>query len=92
MNLRNLLRDSGPWPHNVRPEAIEARLHPRWKGVRVFMKQPACKRIWRRERRDPAGAAERLAADIEAAVLVEGGDEYHVRGVLVGCMGSYLNV
>ena len=92
MRLRSLLKASGPWPDGVEPEVIAARVGGQWRGVRVYMRRPACKVAWRRERREPAGAAELLARDIESAILAEGGSDAHVTGVLIGCMGSYIEV
>ena len=72
MLLRNLLHDCGPWPEGADPEAIADALRPVWRGARVFMTRPAAKRVWRRERREPRGAAERLAHDVEAAIGARG--------------------
>ena len=92
MLLRNLLHDCGPWPEGADPDAIVDALKPVWRGARVFMTRQAAKREWRRERREPRGAAERLAHDVEAAIGAGGGSCAHVERCLVGCMSSYLEI
>ena len=92
MHLRRLLADAGPWPLTIDVERALTRVTLNWRGCRVWMTIPACRLAWRRANRPPAGAAERLASDIEAAIRAEGGGEEHVRRVLAGCMAGYLEV
>ena len=92
MHLRNLLIESGPWPMLVDPVAMAERLAPVWRGSRVFMTRAAAKRRWCAEKRDPEGAAERLASDIANAILAEGGAEEHVERILLACMTSYVEL
>ena len=92
MHLRRLLDDCGAWPEEEGREAVIHRLRPAWSGTRVFMTKNACRRAWRGECRGPFGAAERLANDIEAAILAEGGTDAQVRDVLLGCLSAYLEI
>ena len=90
MLLRRLLLESGPWGILQDPDRMADRLIDEWKGVRVYMTASACKRSWRRIGREPSGAAERVAAAIESAILAEGGTEHHVKRVLIAAMGDFL--
>ena len=92
MLLRKLLHECGPWPERADPDAIADALSPAWRGARVFVTRTAARRAWRRAGREPRGAAERLAHDVEAAIVAGGGDGSHVERCLVGCMTSYLEV
>lgn len=86
MLLRELLRNCGPWAVGTDPDAIAGRVEGKWKGARVFMTRPAVARAWATEGRPPRGAAERLAHDIEVAVLAEGGDRSHIERCLLAVM------
>lgn len=90
MHLRDALASCGPWPMASGPHEIAAALRGRWGGVRIYVTRSAVRRAWRRERREPAGAAEWLAADVEAAILAARGTEAQVERVLTMVMGSYL--
>lgn len=92
MHLRKLLAECGPWCTAAAPARIAQSLESRWGGARVFMTIPAVKQRWRAEGRDPKGGAERLAADIEQAILDCGGEREHVERVLLACTGGHLFV
>ena len=90
--LRKLLHECGPWPEGADPDAIAEQVEAAWKGARVFMVRPAVKRAWRKEEREPTGAAERLAHDIEAAILAGGGDGERVELCLLALMTDHVLV
>ena len=90
MHLRDALAECGPWPVVVEPREIAAAVAVGWGGARIYMTRPAARRAWRRERREPTGAAERLAADVEVAILAAQGTDAQVERVLTMAMGSYL--
>lgn len=92
MRLRSLLVEAGPWPPGVAPAAIATRIEARWRGSLTFMTVPAAHRRWRADHRDPRGAAEHLAADIERAILDGGGTVAHVERVLIACMTAHLYI
>ena len=90
MRLRNLLSESGPWPMMTEPFSIALDVERRWGGTLTFMTIGAAQRRWRADGRDPTGGAESLAFDIERAILAGGGEDEHVRRVLLACMSSHL--
>ena len=90
MHLRDVLTECGPWPMATGPHEIADGVRERWGGARIYITRPAARRAWRRERREPTGAAERLAADVESAILAAHGTDAHVERVLTMVMGSYL--
>ena len=92
MHLRSLLIECGPWGMAQDPVAMYARVRKHWRGSRVYITQGAARRAWRRGKREPEGASERLAADIEAAVLAEGGTHEQAGRVLLACMSTYVFV
>ena len=91
MNLHRLLRSCDLLSPTQR-RAISDRLRADWRGIRIWMTVSACKRAWRCEHRGPRGAAERAAADIDAAIPAEGGTEHDVRAVLISCMSGYVEI
>ena len=90
MRLRNLLNESGPWPMMTDPFSIARDVERRWGGALTFVTVSAAQRRWHAEGREPRGAAECLARDIERAILGGGGEEEHVKRVLLGCMSSHI--
>ncbi len=90
MHLRDILLEAGPWGLGQDPDVMYVRVREQWRGARVHMTTSAARRDWRKRRREPLGAAERLAADIERAILAEGGTELHVDRTLLASMGWHL--
>lgn len=90
--MRDIILAAGPWPTGADPRGIAAAVEREWKGARVFVTIPAARRHFRRQRREPVGAAERFAACVEACVLAGGGDDGHVERILIACMGSRLHI
>lgn len=92
MSLRRLLAESGPWPSVLTATRIAHAVESRWKGARVFMTIKAARLRFRAEGRDPRGAAECLAADIEQAIHDCGGQRAHVDRILLACMTNWIHV
>ena len=92
MLLRDVIAESGPWEPRQSPERIAGRVEGDWRGSHVYMTAAAAKRLWPREGRPPRGAAERLAADIERAVLAEYGTGDQVDRILFALMGSRVTI
>lgn len=91
MHLRDVLAQCGPWGSAADPYAIARRVACQWGGARIYMTRDAARRAWRRRGDEPTGAAGRLAADVEGAILAApGGTDAHVERVLTMVMGSYL--
>lgn len=90
MHLRDVIPQCGPWPMVVDVHGIAPIVAARGGGARVYMTRSAVRRRWYRDHREPRGAAEMVAAEIEQAVLASGGTMEHVERVLTMTLGGYL--
>ena len=92
MLLRDVILHVGVWEACPNLKRIVARLEENWGGARVYMTVNAGKRLWSQKGRQPYGAAERLAAEIESAIRADGGTDELVDAILLSLIGERFSV
>lgn len=87
MNLKRVMIERSGLAPAVAELAFE-RVGFSWEGVRVYMKESACSGLSGSRNGPSRGGAAHLAADIEAAILAEGGTAEHVQAVFLDLRGA----